>query len=109
MHVEHQHANGRHAKPSTNDTAQEPELRELPPEVAVMLMVIGILGIILPGPTGTPLFVAGASAFAPGLCRPMERWFRKRFPMIYREGRGQLDRFLDDLDRRYPTNSLAAR
>lgn len=74
-----------------------------------MLMIIGLLGIILPGPTGAPLFLAGASAFVPGLFQPMERWARKRFPTLYHHGRGQLDRFLDDLERRYPTNSLATR
>ena len=94
----HHHVNG---KP------QEPELRELPPEVAAVLMIVGLLGMVLPGPTGTPLFLAGASAFVPGLFQPIERWTRRRFPTVYRHGREQLDRFLDDMEHRYPTNSLA--
>jgi hypothetical protein len=107
MHVE-QDRQARRTRP-VNGAPHEPELRELPPEVAAVLMIVGLLGIILPGPTGTPLFLAGASAFVPGLFQPVERWTRRRFPNIYRAGRAQLDRFLDDLERRYPTNSLASR
>jgi hypothetical protein len=32
----------------------------------------------------------------------VEGWFRRRFPSIHRKGRGQIERFLSDLERRYP-------
>ena len=82
-------------------------LRRLPPEVCVVLLPVGIAGIILPGPMGTPLVLAGGLVLAPRAFDRMERWVQKRFPTIHQHGRHHLNRFIDDFERRCPARTLA--
>jgi uncharacterized membrane protein YbaN (DUF454 family) len=76
--------------------------QKLPPEIAVLLMIIGTAGIFLPGPVGSPFLVAGGIALWPTAFRKVERWFMKIAPGMYQKGVPQLERFLADLERRYP-------
>jgi hypothetical protein len=90
---------------ATADVAEvRPEVRfqKLPPEIAVLLMIIGTAGIFLPGPVGSPFLVAGGIALWPTAFRKVERWFMKVAPGIYQKGVPQMERFLADLERRYP-------
>ena len=80
-------------------------LGKLPPEIGTMLMVVGIAGILLPGPIGTPMLIAGALVIWPKTFSPLERTFAKWLPGIHREGVSQLKRFISDLNRRFPENS----
>jgi len=82
-------------------------LRRLPPEVGVVLLTVGIAGLILPGPMGTPLVLAGGLVLAPRAFDRVERWVQKRFPTIHQHGRHHLDRFVDDFERRFPARPLA--
>ena len=90
---------------ATADVAEvRPEVRfqKLPPEIAVLLMIIGTAGIFLPGPVGSPFLVAGGIALWPATFRKVERWFMKIAPGMYQKGVPQMERFLADLERRYP-------
>jgi hypothetical protein len=82
-------------------------LRRLPPEVGFVLLTVGIAGMILPGPMGTPLALAGGLVLAPRAFDRVERWVQKRFPKIHHHGRHHLNRFIDDFERRFPAKSLA--
>ncbi len=80
-------------------------IRDLPPEIAVLLFSVGCLGFVLPGMVGTPAIVAGGLVLWPGRFGKIETWFETRFPKIHHKSMKQLGRFLDDLERRYPLRS----
>jgi hypothetical protein len=84
------------------DPTAEVRFQKLPPEIAVLLIVIGTAGILLPGPVGSPFLVAGGVALWPAGFRKVERWFMKVAPGMYQKGVPQMERFLADLERRYP-------
>ena len=64
--------------------------------------VIGTAGILLPGPVGSPFLVAGGIALWPSAFRKTEDWLQRMAPRLYDEGILQLERFLADLERRFP-------
>lgn len=78
-------------------------LGKIPPEIAMLLVLSGIAGIILPGPIGTPLLLAGGVTIWPKTFQPMERWFSKRFPAAHREGVYQIKQFISHIENRFPT------
>ena len=77
-------------------------LRLLPPEVGAVLVTVGIGGLILPGPFGTPFILAGGLVLAPRYFHRAELRVQKKFPNAHRAGRRRLDRFIDDFEKRYP-------
>jgi len=74
----------------------------LPREVGVLLVVAGLGGVLLPGPVGGPFLLLGAVTLWPRVFTKLEIFFQKRFPTMHRTGTRQINRFLADLDRRYP-------
>jgi hypothetical protein len=78
-------------------------LRTMPREVGVLLVTIGVMGIALPGLVGTPALLAGGLLLWPRGFRCVDGWLRRRCPTIHRHGSDQLVRYLDDMERRYPT------
>lgn len=95
---------------SRGDMPAEPEqssriahrLETLPPEIGAFLIVVGAAGILLPGPVGSPFLVAGGIALWPSAFRKTEGWLERAAPRLYGEGIRQMERFLADLERRYP-------
>ncbi len=81
------------------------QIRNLPPELAVLLLSVGVLGFILPGIIGTPALIAGGLALWPKAFGRAESWFEKRHPSVHRQSLHQMGRFLADLERRYPQHS----
>jgi hypothetical protein len=77
-------------------------LRKLPPEVGVLLMVVGVAGLLLPGPVGSPFVVAGGISLWHAGFRRAESWFQRVAPGMYRVGIEQIERYLADLEHRYP-------
>jgi putative transmembrane protein PGPGW len=75
--------------------------KELPKEVGVMLVTAGIVGLILPGP-GTPALIAGGLALWPKAFGKLESWLERHHPVLHRQSMQQIDRFLSDLEKRYP-------
>jgi hypothetical protein len=80
-------------------------LEKLPPEIGVLLVVVGVAGVLLPGPVGSPFLVAGGLALWPSGFQKLEDWMQKVSPRLYEEGIRQLERYLSDLERRYPSST----
>jgi hypothetical protein len=83
------------------EQAEFNKIKELPKEVGVMLITAGILGLILPGP-GTPAIIAGGLALWPDAFGRLESWLERRHPSVHRQSMKQINRFLSDLEKRYP-------
>ena len=77
-------------------------LGKLPPEIGMLLVLSGIAGILLPGPVGTPLLIAGGMTIWPKTFEPIERWFSRCFPKAHQEGVFQIKEFVSNLQRRFP-------
>ncbi len=92
-------------------TADETETRikELPKEVGVMLVSVGVMGVVLPGILGAPALVAGGLVLWPEAFGKVEGWFRGRHPSLHRRGMRQIGRYLDDMQRRFPEPSAESR
>jgi hypothetical protein len=92
----------------TDDQAAETtrqRIRRLPPEVGAVLVGVGVVGFILPGPMGTPLILAGGLVLIPRVFGRVETWVQKKFPKSHRVGMKYVDRFIDDFEKRYPHRS----
>jgi len=77
----------------------------IPKEAGLFLMLIGIGGILLPGPVGTPFLLLGGAVFFPKIFRKLDEGIQARFPESYRQGMKPVHRFVNDLERRYPRTS----
>lgn len=77
-------------------------LENLPPEIGVLIISFGVAGLVFPGPFGTPLIIAGGLSLWPRAFRPADRWMARKFPKAHDSGAHWLERFMNDLDRRYP-------
>jgi hypothetical protein len=100
-------ASGDAPEPSALTPEEEAEFRrikDLPREVGVMLMTVGVLGLVLPGIVGTPAFLAGGLVLWPKGFGKVENWFERRFPQMHKQSLHQINRFLDDLEGRFPSN-----
>jgi hypothetical protein len=88
----------------SRSTTAEPAVRlqKLPPEIGVLLLVMGVAGLLLPGPVGSPFVIAGGIALWPAGFRKVEGWFQRRAPRLYHVGMDQMERYLADLENRYP-------
>jgi hypothetical protein len=87
---------------SATDQRPQVRLRRLPPEMGILLLIVGTAGILLPGPVGSPFLLAGGIALWPAGFRRVEGWFMKFAPTMYETGIQQIEHFLADLERRYP-------
>ena len=76
-------------------------IKDLPKEVGVMLITAGIVGFILPGP-GTPAIIAGGLVLWPNAFGKLETWLEQAHPRVHKKGMQQINRFLSDLQKRYP-------
>lgn len=85
------------------DEALARRLQTLPREVGVLLVTIGVMGIALPGLVGTPALLAGGLMLWPRGFRSVDTWLARRCPWLHRQGSEQLIRYLDDMERRYPS------
>jgi hypothetical protein len=91
---------------TAEEEAELTRIKDLPKEVGVMLMTVGVLGFVLPGVVGTPAIIAGGLVLWPKAFGKVESWFERRFPKIHRQSLYQINRYLNDLESRYP-NSIS--
>lgn len=88
----------------SNETAMPDSPNDrLPVEVSLTIVCAGVVGLVLPGPFGTPLIVGGGLSLWPRAFRPIDRWVERRMPAAHASGTNWLIRFRTDLDRRYPS------
>jgi hypothetical protein len=84
------------------DDASKLRVQDLPKETGVMLVSVGLLGLVLPGMAGAPAILAGGLVLWPGTFGKLETWFERRFPKLHGQSMRQIERYVDDLNRRYP-------
>ena len=84
------------------DAAFAHRIEDLPREVGVMLLAVGVLGMALPGVVGGPALIAGGVVLWPKTFGKVESWFERKFPKAHRQSLQQINRYLDDLERRFP-------
>ncbi len=94
----------RSAAPTEEQAAEQTRqrLRLLPPEVGAVLVTVGVVGLIIPGPFGTPFVLAGGLVLAPRYFHRAELWLQRRYPKVHQTGRRHIDRFIDDFEKRFP-------
>ena len=86
-----------------DEAATMSRIKDLPKDLGVMLVTIGGLGLVLPGLVGAPALVAGGLVLWPKAFTRVEGWLRRQSPSLHSKSIKQLGRFLDDLERHYPT------
>jgi hypothetical protein len=91
--------------PSAPDIGELERLGALPRELGVLFLAVGVAGVLLPGPVGAPFLVIGSMVLWPRLFERVEGTIHRRFPGLHHLGVAQVRRFLDDLERRYPTRA----
>jgi hypothetical protein len=87
--------------PDATDCDPAQPVKPPPKELGLMLLAAGAIGVVLPGP-GAPVLLAGGLILWPEGFGRVEDWLRQRFPESHRKGMRHLERFLSDLERRYP-------
>jgi hypothetical protein len=80
----------------------ERRIRQLPHDVGWLLITAGIVGLVTPGVLGLPFLAMGGLVLWPGNSKRLERWLTNQPPKWIQGSMKQIDRFLDDLERRYP-------
>ena len=88
--------------PEFDEDEEVQRLKELPKEVGVMLISVGVLGFVLPGVMGTPAIVAGGLVLWPKAFDRVENWLRSRYPVMHQASMRQIGRYLTDMERRFP-------
>lgn len=82
------------------DTIQR--IERLPRDIGWLLVTAGMVGIVMPGVLGLPFLVLGGLVLMPITSRRAEHWLGGHSPSIFKGSVKQINRFLDDLEKRYP-------
>jgi hypothetical protein len=96
---------GQAAKGRSQGPGVSGRFEHLPKEVGVLLLATGMVTGMLPPPPGPfdlSIMLAGGIALWPRGFRTLEGWTRRRFPNAHQASMSFLERYLDDLERRYP-------
>lgn len=67
-----------------------------------ILISAGVVGLVVPGVLGTPFLILGGLALWPGNHKRVDRWRQGHSPKMFHGAMKQINRFLDDLEKRYP-------
>jgi hypothetical protein len=77
-------------------------VEKLPRDVGWLLITAGLVGVVVPGVLGVPFLVLGGLVLMPLTSQRAEQWLGGHSPKMFEGSVRQINRFLDDLDRRYP-------
>jgi hypothetical protein len=91
-------------QPDAADPLGDKRLQQLPRDVGWMLFGVGFAGFVAPGIFGLPFMMAGGMILWPQTASRVQSMigFRPQSPAA-RAGMKQIARFLDDLERRFPS------
>jgi hypothetical protein len=84
------------------DHATAERLQKLPHDIGWLLVTAGVVGVVMPGVLGVPFLLLGGLILTPVTNRHAERWLSGHGPKVMKGSMRQINRFLDDLERRYP-------
>jgi len=87
---------------AADDEAVVQRVEHLNHSVGWVLISAGIIGLVVPGVLGTPFLIMGGLALWPGNHKRVERWRQGHSPKRFHGAMKQINRFLDDLEKRYP-------
>lgn len=93
--------------PDARDASILARLTRLPAAVGLVMMAAGVVVLPFPGPFGTPLIVFGGLVVAPKTFGKLNDYGKKRFPKVRRHALEMIERFLNDMEKRYPSQSGA--
>jgi hypothetical protein len=77
-------------------------MQQLPQDIGWLLVAAGVVGVVMPGVLGVPFLALGGLILMPATNRRAERWLTGHSPRIFKGSVRQINRFLDDLEKRYP-------
>ena len=80
-------------------------VEKLPRDVGWLLITAGLVGVVVPGVLGVPFLVLGGLVLMPLTSQRAEHWLSGHSPKMFKGSVRQINRFLDDLERRYPRRS----
>lgn len=100
--AEADHALERTLEALSVDHASAERIQKLPHDIGWLLVTAGAVGMVMPGVLGTPFLVLGGLILMPATSQRAERWLAGHSPRIFKGSIRQINRFLDDLERRYP-------
>ena len=84
------------------DKAVVERVEHLTQDMGWVLVMAGVVGIIVPGVLGMPFLIMGALVLWPGTRERVQHWWEGQPPKFLHGSMKQINRFLDDLERRYP-------
>ena len=84
------------------DEAVVQRVEHLSKDVGWALVSAGVVGLVMPGVIGAPFLIMGALVLWPGNHKRVERWRQGHSPKAFHGAMKQINRFLDDLEKRYP-------
>ena len=84
------------------DESTVKRIERLPRDVGWLLITAGLVGVVVPGVLGVPFLVLGGLVVMPVTNRRAERWLSGHTPKMFKGSVRQINRFLDDLETRYP-------
>ncbi len=89
--------------PSGTDRANFVDLEQLPRDVGWLLFGVGFAGFVAPGVFGLPFMVGGGMILWPKTTKQLFSLLGGGSPQTMNAGIKQVLRFLDDLEKRYPS------
>ncbi|MFN5744832.1 MAG: hypothetical protein ACK443_01880 [Methylococcaceae bacterium] len=75
---------------------------KIPKDAGLLLTTAGILGLVVPGVVGMPFLILGGLILLPQSRARAEGWLSGKAPKSFSGSIRQINRFLLDLERRYP-------
>ncbi|MBM3203886.1 hypothetical protein FJZ55_08305 [Candidatus Woesearchaeota archaeon] len=79
-------------------------VKQLNRNMGWVLISAGVVGIVLPGVIGTPFVILGSLVLWPGNQKLLDKWRKEHRSRFINAALRQVDRYLDDIERRYPSN-----
>ncbi|MGI9211299.1 MAG: hypothetical protein ACR2HF_02405 [Methylococcaceae bacterium] len=93
------------ARTPTAEDALNSRIEHMPRDVGAMLLGVGFAGFVLPGIFGLPFLLAGGVILMPETTRKIKKKLGMEKSGHTDFADKQINRFLDDLDKRYPQNN----